>query len=97
MAEALQGDRRTSGASNLKEYLIQDLEIKTKSVEAALAPLITQVGERIEVVPSGCRITPAVQSHESVSVGSNVHLNGYGLFTLSCSLHIDHAYAINMI
>ena len=97
MAEALQGDRRTSGASNLKEYLIQDLEIKTKSVEAALAPLITQVGERIEVVPSGCRITPAVQSHEAVSVGSNVPLNGYGLYTLSCSLHIGHAYAINMI
>lgn len=44
MAEASQEDRRTSGDSNLKNYLLQDLEIKTKSVEAALAPLISQVG-----------------------------------------------------
>ena len=43
MAEAPQEDRRTTWDSNLKNYLLQDVEIKTKSVEAALAPLISQV------------------------------------------------------
>ena len=50
MAEASREGRRTSRGSNLKEYLLQDLEIKTKSVEAALAPLITQVSVSVVVI-----------------------------------------------
>ena len=43
MAESLQEARQTAGDSHLKNYLLQDVEIKTKSVETALAPLISQV------------------------------------------------------